>query len=128
MNTAPRTIEWVGEMDGLVRLIDQTLLPTEFRTVECRDAESMWDTIRSLRVRGAPAIGVAGAMGVVLGVRKSRAKTIDEFRADVGRVADYLRSSRPTAVNLFWAIDRMQRAVESHRQLAPRDIVQRLLV
>jgi methylthioribose-1-phosphate isomerase len=128
MNSTPRTIEWVGEVDGFVRLIDQTLLPTEFRYVECRDAESMWEAIRSLRVRGAPAIGVAGAMGVVLGVRNSVAKTIDEFRVDVSRVSDYLRSSRPTAVNLFWAIDRMQRTVESHRNLSPREVVQRLLV
>ena len=64
------TIEWVGGIDGHARLIDQTLLPVEERRVECNDAESMWEAIRTLRVRGAPAIGVAAAMGVVLGVQR----------------------------------------------------------
>ena len=127
MNPTLRTIEWVGGVDGFVRLIDQTLLPTEFRHVECRDIETMWEAIRSLRVRGAPAIGVAGAMGLVLGVRNSLARSFDDFQAELNRAADYLRQSRPTAVNLFWAIDRMLRTANVHRNLGTSQIVERLL-
>jgi methylthioribose-1-phosphate isomerase len=122
-----RTIEWVGGVDGFVRLIDQTLLPTEFRQIECRDIESVWEAIRSLRVRGAPAIGIAAAMGLVLGVRGSIARSFVEFQADLKRDADYLRTSRPTAVNLFWALQRMERAAEAHRELPPRETVEHLL-
>jgi methylthioribose-1-phosphate isomerase len=122
-----RTIEWVGGVNGHVRLIDQTLLPTEFRYVECHDTKTIWEAIRSLRVRGAPAIGVAGAMGMVLGVRSCAARSFADFHTDLVQAADYLRSSRPTAVNLFWAIDRMVRTAEAHRDLNPDRIVQLLL-
>ena len=108
-----RTIEWVGGLDGFVRIIDQTLLPVEQRHVECRNVESMWEAIRSLRVRGAPAIGVAAAMGVVLGISRSVATSASELRREIKAVADYLRSSRPTAVNLFWALDRMERTAQN---------------
>jgi len=121
------TIEWVGGVDGFVRLIDQTLLPTEFRHIECRDIESIWEAIRSLRIRGAPAIGIAGAMGVVLGVRTTQARSFAEFQPELNRAADHLRSSRPTAVNLFWAIGRMLRTAESLRHLPPKQIVTELL-
>jgi methylthioribose-1-phosphate isomerase len=126
MSDAPRTIEWVGAVDGHVRLVDQTLLPTALRYVECRDIATMWEAIKSLRVRGAPAIGVAGAMGVVLGVRGSKASSFDQFVTDLRAAADYLRSSRPTAVNLFWAIDRIERAAELHRDLPVAGIIERL--
>src|SRR6266566_1173329 len=67
---SPRTIAWVGDLDGFVRLIDQTLLPTHLQYRDCRTVEEIWEAIRMLRVRGAPAIGVAAAMGVVLGMQK----------------------------------------------------------
>jgi methylthioribose-1-phosphate isomerase len=102
------TISWSGGIDGVARIIDQTLLPTEFKVIEIADAESMWEAIRVLRVRGAPAIGIAAAMGVVLGLKQRAATTAAELVADVNRVADYLATSRPTAVNLFWALDRMR--------------------
>ena len=66
----PRTIEWIGDIDGFVRLIDQTLLPTQLEYRDCRTVEEVWEAIRMLRVRGAPAIGVAAAMGVVLGMQR----------------------------------------------------------
>ena len=66
-----KTIEWVGGLDGAARLIDQTLLPTEVKYLDVRDVETMWEAIKMLRVRGAPAIGIAAAMGVVLAVRES---------------------------------------------------------
>ncbi|MDR1925332.1 MAG: S-methyl-5-thioribose-1-phosphate isomerase [Planctomycetaceae bacterium] len=100
------TLSWVGDVsDGFLRLIDQTLLPLELCTLDCRDVETVWDAIKRLRVRGAPAIGIAAAYGVVVGLQ--RADT-DSFDAQFEKVVQYLASSRPTAVNLFWAIDRMK--------------------
>ncbi len=68
------TIEWEGDMKGRIRLIDQTLLPTELKFVYCEDMKSIWHAIKTLMVRGAPAIGIAGAMGVVLGIKDIQAK------------------------------------------------------
>ena len=127
MKRSIRTIEWVGGVDGFVRLIDQTLLPTELYYIECRDIETMWEAIRTLRVRGAPAIGIAGAVGVVLGVRSSVANSFPDFHADLKRASDYLRTSRPTAVNLFWALDRMERVAESQPHLPVPQIIERML-
>jgi methylthioribose-1-phosphate isomerase len=106
---APRTIAWVGGVDGFVRLIDQTLLPTRLEYRDCRTVEEVWEAIRSLRVRGAPAIGIAAAMGVVVGLQGAGQLDRRAFTRRLREVADYLRTSRPTAVNLFWALDRMQR-------------------
>lgn len=105
----PRSIEWVGGLDGFVRMIDQTRLPNELLMFECRDVATMWDAIKRLRVRGAPAIGVAAAMGAVLGVRDHAEADRAGFLAKLAEVCDYLATSRPTAVNLFWALERMQR-------------------
>ena len=99
------TVAWVGDSaTGFVRLIDQTLLPTEFARIDLHDVPSVWEAIRSLRVRGAPAIGVAAAFGAVLGARAGDA------RDGLASATASLRTSRPTAVNLFWALDRMDRA------------------
>ena len=110
MNT-PRTIEWIGGTDGFVRLIDQTLLPTRLEYRDCRTVEEVWEAIKVLRVRGAPAIGVAAAYGVVVGVQNFRDRSRGAYRKRLKEVTDYLRTSRPTAVNLFWALDRMERCV-----------------
>ncbi len=108
----PPTLEWIGDVAGHLRLIDQTLLPTEVRFRDCHDLPTVWEAIKSLRVRGAPAIGIAAAYGVVIGVRHptdSRDSCIDLACEAV----DYLATSRPTAVNLFWALERMKtRALE----------------
>ncbi len=122
-----RTIEWVGETDGCVRLIDQTLLPVETRFIECKDPGTLWEAIKSLRVRGAPAIGIAAAMGVVLGAQKSQAETGAGLVSDVERCADYLATARPTAANLFWALDRMRRAARESAEKHPEEIRHRLL-
>jgi len=105
------TITWVGDaQSGHLVLIDQTKLPGELVTIECRDVESVWEAIKMLRVRGAPAIGIAAAYGVVIGMQTLSADATDEaFDERVNEVADYLANSRPTAVNLFWALDRMRR-------------------
>src|SRR5947209_16125131 len=98
------TIQWSD--DGVV-MIDQTRLPREEVYVTCRTYGEVADAIRSMVIRGAPAIGVAAAMGVALGVLKST----DPFE----HICDTLARTRPTAVNLFWAIERMKRLYESSR-------------
>src|SRR5438105_15942972 len=99
----PRTIAWIGGTDGYARLIDQTLLPTRLEYRDCRTVEEMWEAIRTLRVRGAPAIGIAAAMGVVLGMQRFADRSRGAYAHRLQEVADYLRTSRPTAVTLFWA-------------------------
>jgi methylthioribose-1-phosphate isomerase len=100
-----KTLEWT---DAGVRFIDQTKLPTEETYVTCKTYEEVADAIRTMIVRGAPAIGVAAAMGVALGVRDSTASTNAELQRDFGRICDVIAATRPTAVNLFWAIRRMK--------------------
>ena len=93
---------------GFVRLIDQTLLPTEFVEIDCRDVPTVWEAIKLLRVRGAPAIGVAAAYGAVLGGQVAgHGRRRRPSAGPCARPRRYLRTSRPTAVNLFWALDRM---------------------
>ena len=95
------TLGWVGGTDGHLLLLDQTLLPVEERDLECRTIEQVWGAIRRLSVRGAPAIGVAAAYGVVLGQQSVSESSQSEFDARLDEVCKYLASSRPTAVNLF---------------------------
>ncbi len=121
------TIEWQGGVEGRVRLIDQTLLPKELRRIFCMDVENVWEAIKSLRVRGAPAIGIAAAYGTVIGIQNSRATTYDVFRTELVTVTNHLATSRPTAVNLFWALDRMLATAEAHRELPIPALKQRLL-
>lgn len=103
----PLAVQWVGGIDGYLKLLDQTLLPMEIRWLECRDVDTVWEAIKMLRVRGAPAIGIAAAFGVVLGAQAATCE--QEIQACVQKASSYLRTSRPTAVNLFWALDRMER-------------------
>jgi len=105
-----KTIDWT---DQGVRMIDQTRLPAEEVYRTCRDYDEVAEAIRGMVIRGAPAIGVAAAMGVALGIRNSGARTIPALRADFERIAQTLAGTRPTAVNLFWAIERMRRAFET---------------
>lgn len=123
----PLAVEWIGDEDGCLRLIDQTLLPTQLQWIDCQDVDTVWEAIRSLRVRGAPAIGVAAAYGLVLAARAYRESDITIFENKLAEAADYLRSSRPTAVNLFWAIDRMMNRAQSLSGSAPSEIVRSLL-
>jgi methylthioribose-1-phosphate isomerase len=124
----PRTIAWVGGTDGFVRLIDQTLLPTRLEYRDCRTVEEVWEAIKVLRVRGAPAIGVAAAMGIVVAMQTFRDRNRGAYRKRLREVADYLRTSRPTAVNLFWALDRMERRAAGHAEdLVPEERTRKLL-
>jgi methylthioribose-1-phosphate isomerase len=107
------TLRWIGGIEGHLRLLDQTRLPTECVEMECRDVEAVWEAIRSLRIRGAPAIGIAAAYGVCLGAQSALAADAAAFAARVNEAAEHLATSRPTAVNLFWALERMRRAAEA---------------
>ncbi len=111
-----KTVEWT---DAGVRFIDQTKLPTEETYVTCTTYQQVADAIRTMIVRGAPAIGVTAAMGVALGVRDSQAKDLAELTRDFERISAELASTRPTAVNLFWGIRRMK---DKFEQLSSRPI------
>ncbi len=127
MVEATRTIHWVGGLDGVCRLIEQTLLPGELVEIDCTTKEQMWDAIKRLAVRGAPAIGVAAAFGTVLGARDSQAGDRAGFLDDLQQTLDYLATSRPTAVNLFWGLDRMRRVAHATGDLSVPDLKQCLL-
>jgi len=120
-----RTIEWTGRA---ARIIDQTLLPSKVRYLNIRTAEAMWEAIRALRVRGAPAIGVAAGYGVYLGAASAKPKTAAQARTAALEAADYLATSRPTAVNLFWALEECRRALARGPELTTaRGVLARLM-
>ena len=102
------TIQWIGQTDGHLRLIDQTLLPENLTEIDCRDIETVWEAIKMLRVRGAPAIGIAAAYGVTVGLGSIDDSDATAFWQTFDKSVDYLATSRPTAVNLFWALDRLK--------------------
>jgi len=114
-----KTLEWT---DAGVRFIDQTKLPTEETYITCKNYDEVADAIRTMIVRGAPAIGVAAAMGVALGTQQSQAKTLPELERDFDTICKVLAGTRPTAVNLFWAIQRMRDRFEQLRPLPTEKI------
>jgi len=111
-----KTIEWLADQQK-VRFIDQTKLPGSLDYIVTDDYRVMCDAILRLAVRGAPAIGVAGAYGVVIGANGIRANDIDIFIRELRRIMQELRSVRPTAVNLAWAIDRMVRVLDGRHDI-----------
>ncbi|MBZ0155584.1 MAG: S-methyl-5-thioribose-1-phosphate isomerase [Alphaproteobacteria bacterium] len=119
-----KTIEW---KDGKVVMLDQSRLPLEVTYVECSDYLMVAEGIRKLRIRGAPAIGIAAAMGVALGAQDIRASGADEFIGKLGPVMDTLLATRPTAVNIRWAVERIRRLLEDHRD-ASVDALKQLLI
>lgn len=149
------TLKWIGDRMGHLRLLDQTLLPNQVEYRDCHSVEEVWEAIKTLRVRGAPAIGIAAAMGVVIGLQqhtecsplaprvegvtadtarlpgaigsRSEPTTLPAFQQILKQVADYLRTSRPTAVNLFWAIERMQARAQNEANRPPDEIHHALL-
>lgn len=151
-------VEWLGGVEGSLRLLDQTLLPNDVRMVECQSVEQVFEAIQSLRVRGAPAIGVAAAYGVVLGVSEADHRTSptrkrgvelnespvtsestprlrvglvsserSDFDARLNSVIARLAASRPTAVNLFWALERQRKVAERMPQATPLEVALALL-
>jgi len=122
-----QTLHWLGGVDGHLRLIDQTRLPVEFVEIDCRDVQTVWEAIKTLRVRGAPAIGIAAAYGVCLGVQNVAGGDEAAFFRCLAEVTDYLATSRPTAVNLFWALRRMRDKAERLRGRPTAEIAAALL-
>jgi methylthioribose-1-phosphate isomerase len=118
------TVEW---KDGAVRILDQSVLPDRVEFVDCRDYETVAIAIKELWVRGAPAIGITAAMGVALGAQALPVTEYEPFSKGVLEIADHLAATRPTAVNLFWAIDRMKRKLESMRNQPVAVIKQQLI-
>jgi methylthioribose-1-phosphate isomerase len=119
-----QTLEWTNQG---VRFIDQTKLPTEEVYVNCTTHQQVADVIRNMVVRGAPAIGVAAAMGIALGVQNSKAENGTDLKKDFDQICEIIRQTRPTAVNLFWAIRRMQEKFETLRVRPVAQIKQALV-
>jgi methylthioribose-1-phosphate isomerase len=119
-----QTLEWT---DTGVRFIDQTKLPTEETYVLCKTYQEVAEVIRNMVVRGAPAIGVAAAMGIALGVKNSQAATVGELEAEFEEISDVIARTRPTAMNLFWAIARMRELFRSLR-IRPLPQIQQALI
>ncbi len=118
------TVEW---SNGIVRMLDQTKLPFETVYQDCADYQTVARGIRELWVRGAPAIGVSAAMGLALGARQIEASSFDEFWPKFEAVCDEMAATRPTAVNLFWAIDQIKQFVRKHSDKSI-DAIRTLLV
>jgi len=104
-----RTIEWKRDA---IKIIDQTKLPAKLEYLYIKDLKTLWQAIRELKVRGAPALGAAAALGVYLGIKDSKAKNFTELRRELDKVIKYLAASRPTAINLFWGLKEMLKAAE----------------
>ncbi len=125
------SIEWISEsaeglMPGFIRMIDQTRLPEELAYLNTTDIEIVWEAIKMLRVRGAPAIGIAAAMGVAAALQGSEASG-ERLLAEAEKHADYLATSRPTAVNLFQALERMKSVARASASLPPAAFKERLI-
>lgn len=105
---AVETIKWIN---NTARIIDQTKLPNKFEYIYCRDVKTMWQAIKRLSVRGAPAIGVAAAFGVLLGIQKFKGQDRPKFLKLFNETCAYLATSRPTAVNLFNMLNQMRTVV-----------------
>ena len=118
------TITW---KNGHIRYIDQTRLPRELKFVDCGDLRKLWRAIKRLEIRGAPAIGIAGALGVALAGMRSRAKNFEGFFKELEKAIKYLASSRPTAINLFWALARMERTAKENRS-KPIGMIKKILL
>lgn len=107
-----QSIEWRNDH---VRILDQTYLPNREVYSDINDVGRMWEAIKKLRIRGAPAIGIAAAYGFYLGIKDLPESSFDSFWVEVERVADYLENARPTAVNLSWALNRLKTTIKAHK-------------
>src|SRR5918996_2363571 len=119
------TIDW---QDDVIVMVDQRKLPGQEVYVRCRTPQEVAKAIRTMVIRGAPAIGVAAAWGIALGVRRSTAKGTRQLAVEFQKICDMMAATRPTAVNLFWAIDRMKRSFAEGAQAgeSPDELAGRL--
>lgn len=122
-----KTIEWIkqGEFNGFSRMIDQTILPYEYKKVDIKTSNDIYDAIKTMIVRGAPAIGIAGAHGVVISAIENIES--DDFINQVKSSAQYINSSRPTAVNLHWAINEQLKILEANKEKSNKEIIKLLI-
>jgi len=111
-DAAIQSIEW---REDHLRILDQTYLPKREVYSDIRDVGRVWEAIKKLRVRGAPAIGIAAAYGFYMGIKELPESTFDSFWVEVERVAEYLEGARPTAINLKWALNRMKNTIQAHK-------------
>ncbi len=111
-----RTIDWDYEKNNII-MIDQTLLPVEYKIIECSTIDSLCEAIISLRVRGAPALGAAGGFGIALSAFRSNATSLGALIENIENAGKTLIATRPTAVNLSWGVKRVIRAVEDARNI-----------
>ena len=121
------TLKWIGGVDGFLELIDQRRLPAEFIKLQCRSIEQLFESIKTLAVRGAPAIGVSAGYGLVLAMQKLKpADGLEQGLKVLAEASEYLASSRPTAVNLSWALERVCHNAEEFEAGQPQATVQEL--
>lgn len=111
--TAIQSIEWRGDH---IRILDQTYLPNREVYSDISDVGRVWEAIKKLRIRGAPAIGIAAAYGFYLGIKELPENTFQSFWVEVERVAEYLETARPTAVNLHWSLERLKTTIQAHKE------------
>jgi len=119
-----KTLEWMGDH---LRILDQTRLPEQTIYLDCTSVEDIATAIKDLKVRGAPAIGIAAAYGVVIGVRGQKFSSWGEFKERLNYVVPTLALTRPTAVNLFWALERMTKTAGQNKGKDPEQVVELLL-
>jgi methylthioribose-1-phosphate isomerase len=123
-----KTVQWIGDTNGHAKVVEQTLLPNTFEYIDIKTTQQMYHAIKTLQVRGAPAIGVAAAYGIVIGLNNVNDNdTVDAALANISATVDYLSESRPTAVNLFWALNRMQMKAQQLSCYNALDVKQLLL-
>src|SRR6185295_9371126 len=120
-----KTVEWTK--DG-VCMLDQRLLPSEETYLMLRSYDEVAEAIRKMVIRGAPAIGIAAAMGIALGASQSVGTSVADLDDDLQYICDVMGKTRPTAVNLFWAIERMRSSFQKHKQLGDVEEVKKALV
>ena len=108
-----KTIQW---QNNKIKIIDQTKLPLKLEYIYIKDIKSLWQAIKNMRIRGAPALGAAAGLGVYLGIKHSQAKNFSQFKKELDKTIAYLASSRPTARNLFWGLERMRRVALKNKE------------
>lgn len=119
------TLRWTGNaQSGVLHIIDQTLLPERELMIDLMTVPQVWEAIKALRVRGAPAIGCAAAFGALIGARSGDITSVQSIRSQLNQSCEHLATSRPTAVNLFWALDRMKKAGEQFNDSNPVEFLE----
>jgi len=108
-------------------LIDQRKLPFKHTYIECKDVKNVWKAIRNLTVRGAPLIGVTAGFGVYLGIKDSQVRSYTQFKKELDKIISYLANSRPTAINLFWVLERMKGVVEKNKNKSIKELKRMIL-